>query len=291
MSQDVKKYLSDPRLASYLEYTKNNLEDALELYRLNLRLVGAFFPLMSMLEVTLRNAIGHQMNNIFPDQGKGDWIEQFLKILADIKETETYIYDPFTPDINKVKKAIKKDVRDQEKILLKEELQQDKNFKHLSHEEQDKIIESKLDKEKRPDLEKKIARKINDKNIIISKLTFAFWCAIFNPDVYGTIFKGKVIEIFNFNNLAEKKEKNRETISLILNNIRHFRNRAAHNEPLIFYKQKLDLQRGELILQNIIEVLTLLSEDLKKYAEDIHLVKRHLQTIEEYCSEVKKLTV
>ena len=59
--EDIRGYISNPRLSPYLDYCESNKMKALILYQMNLRLSAAFLPIISMLEVALRNAIDSRM--------------------------------------------------------------------------------------------------------------------------------------------------------------------------------------------------------------------------------------
>lgn len=62
-----KKYFSEPRLHKFVNHNNGNLKKALLLYRSNLILSQAFYPILSVLEISLRNAIDKQLNNYFSD--------------------------------------------------------------------------------------------------------------------------------------------------------------------------------------------------------------------------------
>ncbi len=62
----ITKYISTPRLHKYETVCTSNRR-ALKLYQSNLRLSQAFYPLLSLLEVVLRNAIDHELTIHFND--------------------------------------------------------------------------------------------------------------------------------------------------------------------------------------------------------------------------------
>lgn len=64
-------YLSSLRLNRFLKHHKGSKKRALMLYRANLRLSQAFYPLLSILEITLRNGINQCFINYFSDN---DWL-------------------------------------------------------------------------------------------------------------------------------------------------------------------------------------------------------------------------
>lgn len=66
----IKKYISAPRLHKYETVCSSN-KQALKLYQTNLRLSQAFYPLLSLLEVVLRNATDHEFTKYF---GDNNWL-------------------------------------------------------------------------------------------------------------------------------------------------------------------------------------------------------------------------
>ncbi len=65
---ELKYYLSTPRFNTYLSKTNNNFEKAFTLYQINIQLSEAFYPLLSVLEVSLRNAIHETLKAYFKDE-------------------------------------------------------------------------------------------------------------------------------------------------------------------------------------------------------------------------------
>ncbi len=68
---NIKKYISAQRLRRYESVCNHDPKRALKLYQTNLRLSQAFYPLLSLFEVILRNAINNEMVNYLGDQ---DWL-------------------------------------------------------------------------------------------------------------------------------------------------------------------------------------------------------------------------
>ena len=69
--QKLEYYLSQPRMARFLQATQGDTTLAYQLYLDNLRLAQALHPIMGILEVALRNAINEQLSTYFNDP---DWI-------------------------------------------------------------------------------------------------------------------------------------------------------------------------------------------------------------------------
>lgn len=102
MYDDFCAIFSESRLATYLKAANQDKQQALNLYKLNLRLSEALYPLLCLLEITLRNRISsvlirHYGNNWFDGhQGKG-FDEQNLPLL----EGKNYEFDEIQKTKNK----------------------------------------------------------------------------------------------------------------------------------------------------------------------------------------------
>jgi hypothetical protein len=67
----IKYHFSALRVERYLQATQHSAPRAIELYKLNLKLCQAFHPLLSILEVVLRNRINDVLSEHFDDT---NWI-------------------------------------------------------------------------------------------------------------------------------------------------------------------------------------------------------------------------
>ena len=65
--QQLKYYLSNPRFNVYLAKTNNDFHRAYRLYKVNIELSEAFYPILSVLEVSLRNAVNETLKLHFND--------------------------------------------------------------------------------------------------------------------------------------------------------------------------------------------------------------------------------
>jgi hypothetical protein len=63
----TKYFLSNPRFQVYLDKTGNDFEKAIQLYKANIELSEAFYPILSILEISLRNAINQKLSDHFND--------------------------------------------------------------------------------------------------------------------------------------------------------------------------------------------------------------------------------
>jgi hypothetical protein len=67
---EVSRYLSTPRLASYLAETDGDAELVLALYHWNLQLAAAFQEVLAVVEVVIRNAMDEQLRQWNPTRGR-----------------------------------------------------------------------------------------------------------------------------------------------------------------------------------------------------------------------------
>lgn len=75
--QQLKYYLSNPRLNVYLAKTNNDFDKAYRLYKANIELSGAFYPVLSVLEISLRNTVNETLKQHFQDEY---WFKNSLPI-------------------------------------------------------------------------------------------------------------------------------------------------------------------------------------------------------------------
>jgi hypothetical protein len=73
----LKYYLSNPRFNVYLSKTNNNFERAYKLYKANIELSEAFYPILSIAEISLRNTINETLKKYFNDN---NWFDNCLPI-------------------------------------------------------------------------------------------------------------------------------------------------------------------------------------------------------------------
>jgi len=62
---EIKKYLSAARLTRYEIICNNDDQKVLKLYQTNLKLSQSFYPLLSLFEVVLRNALSEELTRYF----------------------------------------------------------------------------------------------------------------------------------------------------------------------------------------------------------------------------------
>ena len=66
--QQLKYYLSSPRFNVYLAKTNNDFDKACQFYKANIELSEAFYPILSVLEISLRNAVHEALKTRFQDE-------------------------------------------------------------------------------------------------------------------------------------------------------------------------------------------------------------------------------
>ena len=100
MYDKLKDYLSEERLKTYLDFTNNDKEKAVELYNLNIKIGKNFYPLLSYFEIILRNVI----NNKLIEKVGENWFDnkniiignnpiKSRKTLEKLNETKNNIYE------------------------------------------------------------------------------------------------------------------------------------------------------------------------------------------------------
>lgn len=65
--QKLEEYISEPRLSRFLVSCSNSQEKAIRLYEANLQVSQAFYPIMNLLEIFLRNCISTKLSAHFGD--------------------------------------------------------------------------------------------------------------------------------------------------------------------------------------------------------------------------------
>ena len=103
---------------------------------------------------------------------------------------------------------------------------------------------------------------------LVSELTLGFWTALFNKK-YAKDFWKPLMYAFP---MISKEQKHRNTIAFKLNNIRKFRNRIFHFEPICN-----DLNILELNHQTILEILNWINTDIVEWTKQIDRFDELLQ--------------
>lgn len=77
----IERIISVERLEPYLKHHADNFDNAVEHYKANIEISEAFYPLLSILEIGLRNNFDYQLKRRFADE---IWFENpdFVKIVS-----------------------------------------------------------------------------------------------------------------------------------------------------------------------------------------------------------------
>jgi hypothetical protein len=98
--QQLKYYLSSPRFNVYLAKTNNDFDKAYRLYKVNIELSEAFYPILTVLEVSLRNAVNETLKLHFNDPYwfKNSLPVEFLPFVSDATQKLTAQRKTITAD-------------------------------------------------------------------------------------------------------------------------------------------------------------------------------------------------
>lgn len=211
---DIRELISPRRLDTYEKVLGvKNPEKQISAYYWNKAVTASIFPALQCLEITLRNAINEAAKNNQlqcvqkANAPKEDWLYVFVEHIA-----------------NKTIKSISRKNRrkwiDANGVRTK---------KRLWEEEQIESAKSKLLKHK----------KSITTDDVIAELNFGFWTNLLSDkfeDVSTQTLLWPNLTQHVFPNLPTGKTIN--DVGLILNRIRHFRNRFSHHEPVFkFYAE------------------------------------------------------
>ena len=88
--EKVRYFISSPRFNIYLAHTGNDFDKSYRLYKANIELSEAFYPVLALLEISLRNAINEKLKVHFND---AFWFKNCLpqEFQSSIKEAEQKI--------------------------------------------------------------------------------------------------------------------------------------------------------------------------------------------------------
>jgi hypothetical protein len=195
-THDLEKILSKKRLSIYYNLFPTSKEKAIEYYKLNTQISESLYPLLSNLEIALRNAIHNSFTIHFKS---ADWFLQFNQ-------------PPLLDQTNIAKR----------KILA--------------------------------------ANKLLTTDKVVAELTFGFWTALFNKQYAKDLWKPLMYAF----PLLHTINKRRDKISYKLNQIRKFRNRIFHYEPICN-----DLNALFTNHHNILEILNWINSDFVSWASEI----------------------
>lgn len=248
------RLISSARLSSYrVSIRPSNNAELFGAYSWNLTLVGAFYPLLQIIEVALRNAVNNAaIEKITCNQGQF-WFDCLPNTLEKNQQGQDVVPD----QVKKFKEKIKKAKSDAKKSL------EDKGQVNPS-----------------PTLDQ-----------IISQTDFSTWEYILDKHFYNgsdNTFLWPTGLSKAFRRFPQIHGKNplfhqRDLIRRRIEEVRAFRNRISHNEPVW---RVADIQKKEdiisnltLKLDNLMELLFWISPKFHDYVKDIGICSRILQIL------------
>ncbi|MCC5945029.1 MAG: hypothetical protein JJT94_08835, partial [Bernardetiaceae bacterium] len=387
---NIESFLSPARLSRYVQVCHGNMVQAIELYQIQARFSASFVPLLSVFEVSLRNAISSHLELFFED--KNSTATQIISVLEKkikrklTQQEEEYVFEtlPFQTNLGWIEylkyfliwiiasdssknkedliflthKNLMKDSK-----YLQEAAEKTRNFlykninkailkteddlrKKLKEEQRVLLRRTNYDFKKRENKDKEWARREIDKSVnnrllkqpitnaqVVSNTELGFWTHFFDyqpynmfKDLYKNMGKYELCaaptNIFNKKNLQKFAIENRikgvgsysklnKKINLdYLQVIREFRNRIAHNEPIIFTQMRksaqsnvlkanpelrkydklvtIDISKAEHVYSCINTILKLLNEELYMFADFLYTVEKDLIHVNEYLTYFKR---
>lgn len=180
------------------------------MYRVNLRVCQAFYPILNLFEIFLRNTINYRISGYFADP---NWI---------INQKNGFMSDN---SLQGTKFFLKESVTKAERMIRK----------RGGHVTSGKII---------------------------AEQPLGFWNSLFEPHHYRLV-GGSVIKCF----AGKPSHIQRKDISYLLNEIRIFRNRIYHNEPVCFKGNIIDFTNAWQIRDYIYQLLNWIDPNLPAYVQ------------------------
>ena len=291
-TERIRQFLSSPRLGPYVHACKGDLNASLELYQVNVRLSASFWPLLSMLEVSLRNALDREFSHHF---GTKDWFEPLETLLRTkgeekIRKLERKLgpapkgyrqKEPLLHTAGKIKGLRNSIISRKENNLrngVKIELRKTPGFSGADQFQRIRMIDAEFAKRKA------VARLGVVHSDMISEATFSFWTSLFKNEVYSAL-KGLQIRIFS-NRRPDIKAKD---IAWMLDSVRRYRNRIAHNEPLCFSQGRFDLTGAQECCDYTERLLFMLNEKLEEYTQAIYMIHESINDAKSFISVIRRL--
>ena len=208
--QKLEYYLSQPRLDRFLIAAGNSKSKVQKLYRINLRVAQAFYPVLNLFEIFFRNNVNYQVSAHFANP---NWITA----------------------------------------------ERGGFMSHSSLTSSNFFLKSSINKAERTILRK---GRVVTSGKVIAEQSLGFWTSLFETHHYRLI-GGVVIHCFP----NKPNYVNRNIINQKLNNIREFRNRVYHNEPICFSGNVVDFSEAARIKNEIYELLEWMDTDLIDYVD------------------------
>ncbi len=201
-------FVSTARLRKYKVACEGSKTRALELYKANMLLSQAFYPILNHFEVFFRNAVNRELVGHFEDPR---WI---------INEKDGFMSHR---SLYRTRFFLKKSVEKAERSLLE------------------------------------IGRPITTSGVMAEQ-SFGFWTSFFEARHFGLV-RASVLNVFPFRPSSTDRSSIRDT----LKEIRDFRNRVYHNEPICFDDSHIDFSSAESARTKIYTLLDWIDSDLRNH--------------------------
>ncbi|MBY8963371.1 Abi family protein [Flavobacterium sp. D11R37] len=108
--------------------------------------------------------------------------------------------------------------------------------------------------------------------LVIAEQSFSFWTSLYDTHHYK-LLSGSIIHCFpNKPNTIQRKQ-----INGILNEIRAFRNRVYHNEPICFSANDICFNKAKKIRKDIYNILNWMDPDIVIYAGKFDNIQNNIR--------------
>ncbi len=253
--QEPRRLLSQQRLTSYESSLKTqNDAELFGAYCWNLAVTGAFYPLVQLLEVALRNALHNVALTHYPCPAGKFWYEE-IPATSVLNPDGKFVIAPHAKKFSEKMKSAYKEAR--QTIVEKTGF----------------ILEPSIDQ-------------------IIANTAFVTWeylldGAFYNGSDKRFLWPHQLTKAFKklprVTGVSNVQYLQRDAIRRRIEEIRHFRNRLAHNEPA--WRVENLKSRSEVIahllekLDNMLELLFWISPAFRRYIQDIGIENRIRQLL------------
>ncbi|EJD6501499.1 Abi family protein [Providencia rettgeri] len=198
---ELKKLLSAPRIGTYENFfTSHTEEEIYGVYIWNKMLCGAIYPLLQAVEITIRNAINNAAVNEF-----GPYWHEIITHVP---------HSPSNDDFNYIN--LKSNFEDARQSWLRKE-----NKRRLS------VGQTKLPTNHKPDF-----------NCVVAETDFSTWefalhrCFFKLPPLNENFLWPNLLTSVFKNWPAQSANSTRNSVHRLISELRPFRNRLSHHEPL-----------------------------------------------------------
>lgn len=233
MNQNIlTKFISQHRFKRYDLVANGDFEKAMRMYEANIQLSQAYYSLLTIVEVALRNILDETISTELNDT---NWL------INGQKPYKGFMHD--------------------QRLLKPIKVGRDKYISKILKE-----VQSAQGAVKPP------KRMTQDK--LISSVSFGFWTNLFERKHFS-VLNASPMAIFSHIPPSIKRVQ----VYTKLTEIRKFRNRVYHNEPICFSKgpnMEFDLTNAKEVHDLIIDILTWMDVDLSLWATQLNNVEVEL---------------